>query len=479
MPKAKRKSSKEKFAYKALEYNNRRPLPSSVIKPVDGDLEFNKRPLAVASAIELEQNLALFGWAIRTWLAFTASFKFQANTGDPKKDAALESHVAERTRARGCDAQRVFSLWQMLRSYGGLRVLHGDSAMLKVYGGKLQLVEGWQIAKGKGAPKNVTASGLVMDSDEMAVESYAFCKGPSSTQLVHAQLVNWTDVIFDRFGLRPSFRGVSPLLPAFETARYYMTAAEFYWFKIKIASMFGLAIFSEENTSGGLGFQYNTGGTNVTADGTTKPAPLQYDLKPGIKLHLGKDSRAEFLESKSPPAEFLAYAKHSIRMMLAGLNIPYSLWDSEGATYSAQRADFNLFKQTAIEEREKNQLAGHDALEHLLRHDDAAGRLPAGLSYDSIDWELVPTANFILDLGKEVDAYTKLIGIGARTHDDVARELGSLRSFRDNVLIQAEELRLAKEQSVPLIRGVNPGAAQTGTEQAPADAPDTEDDQSA
>jgi hypothetical protein len=315
-------------------------------------------------------------------------------------------------------------------------VFFGDSFMLKIAGGKLQHVEAWQVAKGKGAPKTVNDNGLVMDADKLAVDGYAICTGPDSGSLVHNQVADWKNVITDKFGMRPSgFRGVSPLLPAMETARYYMTASEFYWFKIKIASMFGLAIFGDDNTSGSLGFQYTQPGETGTDTTTT------------------------------PPAEFIAYAKHSIRLILASLNLPYSLWDSEGATYSAQRADFNLFKHSALEEREKNQQAGHDALEHLLMADDAGGKLPKGLTYEKIDWELIPTATFILDLGKEVDAYTKLIGIGARTHDDVARELGSVRSFRENLRIQAEELAAAQAANVPLIRGVNPGAAQTGTTQ--------------
>lgn len=468
MAKTSRRASKTKLAHKALESNNRRPLPSPDVKGVEQDFQFYKRPLAHNSALELEENLALVGWMIRTWLSFTASFKFQANTGNPEKNISLETYVAERTRAKNCDVQRCASLWQMLKAYGGLRALYGDSTMLKVKGGKLQHIEAWQIAKGKKAPNEVGENGLVMSPDKLAVDAYAICSGTSSGDLTHVQSAPWTEVIFDKFGMRPSgFRGVSPLLPAMETARYYMTASEFYWFKIKIASMFGLAIFGDDNTTGGAnGFQYNT--TNPTPYTTpVKRAPLQYDLKPGLKLHLSKDSKAEFLESKSPPAEFLAYAKHSIRLILASFNIPYSLWDSEASNYSSMRGDFNLFKMAALEEREKNQQAGHDAIEHLLKYDDAAGLLPLGLTYKTIDWELVPTATFILDMGKEVDAYTKLIGIGARTHDDVARELGSLRSFDENIRIQSEELKKAQASGVPLIRGVNPGAAQTTTEPAP------------
>ena len=458
---ANRKQSKEQLAYKALESNNRRPLPSTVVKAVEQDMAYFKAPLAHNSAIELEQNLALIGWAIRTWLGFTASFKFQANTGTPAGNLALEKHVAERTKARNCDVQRSFSLWQMVRSYGGLRVLYGDSFMPKVQGGKLQLLESWQIAKGKGAPAGVNDNGLVLSPDGLAVDKFAVCRGADSANLAHHQLVEWQDMITDRFGLRPSgFRGVSPLLPAMETARYYMTASEFYWFKIKIASMFGLAIFGEDNTSGALGFQYNQG-TATPPETAVNKKPLQYDLKPGLKLHLGKDARAEFLESKSPPAEFLAYAKHSIRLILSALNIPYCLWDSEASNYSSMRGDFNLFKQSILEERDKNQQAAHDALEHLLKFDDAAGALPPGLTYDLIDWELIPTATFILDLSKEVDAVMKKLAIGACTYDDAARELGSIRSHSENVRIQGEEIAAANAAKVPLARGPNPGAAQT------------------
>ena len=456
-------AKRSKFAHKALESNNRRPLPSTVVNSVEQDLQFHKRPLAYNSALELEENLALIGWALRTWLGFTSSFKFQANTGDAERNALLEAHVAERTRARYCDVQRSASLWQMLRAYAGLRFLFGHSLILKAQGGKLQHIEGWQIAKGKDAPKEVNSAGLVLSPDGFAIDKFALCKGPSTGDLTHWTLADWTDCIFDKFCMRPSaFLGVSPLLPAMDTARYYMSASEFYWFKIKIASMFGLAVYGDDATSGSLGFQYATAGQTPDTKTAATKKPLQFDLRPGLKLHLNKDSRAEFLESKSPPAEFLAFAKHSIRLILSTFNLPYSLFDSEASNYSSMRGDFNLFKQSCLEERDKNQQAGHDALEHLLKYDDAAGTLPKGLKFDAIDWELVPTATFILDAGKEVDAITKKIAIGACTYDDAARELGSLRSHADNIRIQAEELAAAAAANVPLLRGVNPGAAEAG-----------------
>ena len=461
-----RTASKTKLAHNALKSNNRRPLPSSVINSVGLDQQFNKLPLAYNSAIELAENLQLVNWALNLWLGYTASFKFQANTGDDAKNKALELHVAERTRAKNCDVQRIFSAWQMIKSYGALRFLYGDSLIAKSQGGKLQIFEAWQIAKGKKAPKEVTDAGLVLDPGGFAVEKFAICKGASSGDLEHYQLAPWDSVIFDRFGLRPSgFRGVSPLLPAMETARYYMTASEFYWFKIKIASMFGLAIFGEDGDGGATGFQYNQPGTNPPD--TTPPVvrkPLQFDLKPGLKLNLKEKSRAEFLESKSPPAEFLAYAKHSIRLILSCWGIPYSLWDSEAGNYSSMRGDFNLFKQSILDERDKNQQAGHEILEHLLEFDDAAGKLPVGLTYDGVDWELVPTATFILDQSKEVAAIKDKISIAACTYDDAARELGSLRSHAENVRLQSIEIKNATTAGVPLSRESSPGAAQVGGE---------------
>lgn len=484
MPTAKRtgKAGKTKLAYKALEASRNRQLAPARVQTSDAEFDYYKRPLAWNNALDLEQNLALIGWMVRTDLAFTSSFAFQAKCKTDEQNAALEAYTLERFKPRNWDVQRRFGFEDMLRTWSAMKIWFGDSAAIKVQGGRLQLLEAWNIGKGKvpdGMPssarvalesklKTVNDNGLVLDPFG-AIQEFAVCTGQDSTSRVHNQFVPWDYMLYDGFFPRPTAtRGVSPLLPVMNHARDYMDAATFYWFKIKIASMFGIAIFSDDNTSGNLGFQYNNTGTTPPAATATTKTPLQFDMKPGLKLHLNKDSRAEFLESKSPPAEFIQYAKHTMRLILASRNIPYSLWDSEGATYSAQRADFNLYKMSALSEREKNRAIGDEMLAWAFEQDNAAGKLP--VPYEDVDWELVPRGVFILDQSKEVDAIQKKVAIGACTYDDAARELGSLRPFRENVRIQGEEIALANTAGVPLLRGPNPGASQTsgGADPEPA-----------
>lgn len=468
--KTKRSPAKTKFGYKQLEGRPARQLPPGL--SVTADREFgltgHRRNLAWNNAIDLEHNLTVIGWMIRLHLSYTANFRFQARTPDEAFNLALERHMAERSRPAAWDTQRKFSRDSMVRTFAMLKALHGDALVLKQRAGKFQIFEAWQIAKGKEAPKEVNDNGLVLDPFG-ATEGFAICSGDSSGELVHRYLAAWDECVYQMSEVRPvrptQTRGESPFLVAMDLARDQLDNRLYRLFRSKIEAMFGVVLYRDHNLKGAKDFQYNSAtATPPENDPATLP-PLHYDLRPGLKLELEREDRAEFLESKTPNQTWLDFDKNISSHLLLAFDIPYSALDSSAANYSAMRADMNRYKLAIEHERERNAEAAHEMIEWALRADVAAGTLtlPAGFDFErDVDWELVPRATFILDEGKEVDAIIKKLSIGAMTYADAAKALGSSRSFRENLAVQAEEISLANAQGVSLARGTNPGAPETG-----------------
>ena len=457
-----------RFAYRALVDGPQRQLAPARVPAADAEFAQRfKRNKAVNNAIDLEHNLSLVGWMIRLHLSYVASFRFQARTADPVWNKELEAWWYERTQARNLDVQRRMGFDSMLRAFAAGKLSHGDALVLKVQGCKLQLFEAFQIAKGKDAPERVNDNGLVLDPFT-AVEAYALATGDDSNTLTHRILAPWQDVIFQMCEVRPlrptQTRGESPLLPVLDLARDYLDNRTYRLFRSKIEAMFGIVLFRDHSKKGAHDFQ--EGQFNVDRppeEDRTNTEPLEYELRPGLKLELEKDEKAEFLESKTPGATWLPFNEQMAREMLAAYDIPYSAFDSSKANYSSARADMNRYKLSSTHERNMNNGAAVEMTEHIIRHDFAAGTMPtrAGASAEEIDFEHIPQGTFLLDLSKEIDAELKKVAAGVQTHDDLGKALNAPRSFRETVDILSNERAYAASKGVVLQIGATPGAAQT------------------
>lgn len=458
-------TGKTRASYAALQQSTSRRQQSYSIVSADKEFSTGTRKLAWNSALDLEQNLTLAGFAVRTHLNFVSSFSFQARCKEEKFNPVLETWFREQSRKHHVDICRRMGLADLVRCFAGLKVWFGDSAILKLAGGKLQLLEAWMIAKGEGAPEGVNENGLILDQYG-AVDSYAVAIKSENGSMQHKALVPWQEMEFDGYFTRAAqTRGVSPLMPAINHARDYLDATNFQLLKEKIAAMFGMVIYRDRTKSGRHTFDYS----GNDADTKAAEGPLQYALKPGLKLELEVNEKAEFLESKTPSSEWMAFAKSLIRLILAAIDLPYSIWDSEAANYSSMRADWNRYRLSALNEREKNRSTLDNLTEHIIRAGIASGslKLPKNATWDDVDWEWVPLATFILDLSKELDAILKKISAGLQTRADACKELGT-GEFADIADRLGKEEKLLREKGVTITLG-QPGAT-VSTDPAPAGA---------
>jgi capsid protein len=183
---------------------------------------------------------------------------------------------------------------------------------------------------------------------------------------------------------------------------------------------------------------------------------LDYELRPGLKLELEKGEDAKFLESTTPSANWLEFSKELIRLILAAKRIPYSLWDSKGATYSAQRGDFNRYKISCREEQAANKAAYREACEHILSWGFATGdlELPPGVTdVEDLRFELVPRGTFILDTTKESAAIQQQVAGGHLTNEDACHQLGTGDFYEIQQRLAAEQ-KFQRSLGIQVVLGI-------------------------
>ena len=441
-----RKLSKEQLAFQALQYSQSRPPIWPVVRSEDFELRGHRRALSWATALDLSQNLTLVSWAVRFHQNFTSSFEFQPRTDDPEYNAYLKSWFTKRT-GKACDVHKRQSLSTMFRNWCAIKVLYGDALMAKIRDpetgtGRLQLVEAWQIAKGfvdgKVAPDKraqaqaevdlLNDQGLLLD-DFGAVRAFGIASGDSSGDLVHRMLLPFDAAVYDGFFVRPTAtRPPSPLLPAMNFARDFLDNVQYRLTRAKIEAMFGLVIHRDHNLVGNHDFLYGRGLQGAPPEANVAVPMLEYDLRPGLKLELEREDKAEFLESKTPSKEWLDFSDQLCRLILASLDIPAELFDGKGTNFSQQQSAFNLYKISAFEERDKNKAALGEAIDHILDGGvaDDSLLLPRGIHNASdIPYALIPRGVFILDAARSVDAILKQLAAGLLTFADASHQLGN------------------------------------------------------
>lgn len=451
-------------AYRALNWSPSRQPINPVVLSTDREFLGVRRQLATNTAYDLDHNFALWGKMVRTHQTYTSLNEFMPASDDPVYDRELKAWYEERNDPDTVDAQGKRTIEEIITTFAGLKVFGGFAFILKCQNGQLQLFENWNMAKGEGAPPEVNDHGYIADLAGKIVK-IAIATGDSSANLVHRYLADRSEVIIDGFSSRTAGHlWESPLLPAMNHARDLLDAHSYYLLKCKIAAMFGFYWFRDSQKKSALDFTYQqgTGGGNPGLDSTgqaTAAAPVQpamplVELKPGMVIQGEQNDKAGFLESQSPPAEFVAMEIETGRLILDALDIPLSFEHPDRANYSSMRADANRYKNSCHRERTKNARAQRKCTDHVMRagiadrtmpiHSKLNGKLPR--------YMLVPKGIFLLDASKEMPAILAKLNAGLDDFESSCHELGT-GNFFDKIDLQARQRAYAAAKKVPLNLG--------------------------
>ena len=434
----------QQYTYRALFYNTGR-MPLMPITRSD-DFEFigARRQLAHNIAFTLDQNLPLIGWAARTHLNYVSLFEFQPDTNDDTLNDELAEWYHDRNDEERLDVQGRLGGDEMLSVYAGLKVYCGYSAILKVDGGRCQLFEAWQMARGAGCEADEKKFGVKIDNQGLVLDKFgkivmvALCNGESSGALKHIRLVPRNEILIGGFTNRASTAlYASPLLPAMELAQDYLDVQQYQVLQAKVASQFGFYWLRDHTKNGpanfdrfnALGYGGENGGPAHVENGQPQeawqPTPLT-GISPGMMLEGQQGDKVGFITADIPSPQWDLQGQRVVRMILASMDIPDCFWDTGKANYSSMRVSAGLYKQSCFRERRKNARIRRGMNTHLFRWGVADGTLPISSKFtpENLPYKLVPRGVYLLDTAKELSGVLAAIGAGLTDFETAAADLG-------------------------------------------------------
>lgn len=448
-------------SYDATRDRQRRRPPKMRTYHEDQHAKNQERTKLIASARDVQRNFTIAKWAIGKHLDFVSSFTFQAKTGDPELDRDLEAIIAAWSDRHRCDVARRHPFRRFIRLAEARRCVDGDFGFLKIAAapgsalrGKLQAIEGDKIATPRDLPTSFVredfVNGVKVSKGGAAVQ-YCLCDRHNGSP-VFRRIVSADNLIlhafYDRFDQN---RGISPITSALNTLQDVYEGFDYALAKLKVAQMFGLAVFRADD--GEMGNETDTDGDGVKDEVAFGRGPFQLDLD--------AEDRAEFLEARTPPTETTEFLKLMIHVALRSLDIPYSFFDESFTNFYGSRG--GLIQYLKSTKSKVDDLK--DTLNELTKWRlglfvaDGELSLPSGMDFSDLRWEWVPDGVPWWDPVKEVKGHTMAIAAGLTDYQRVCREAGT--DFYDNVD------RIAEQQAYAADRGVSLNLGMTSGPQAP------------
>ena len=437
------------LAYEAAESNTQRRQPSSTIKSTDQLLTPQKRKRLQSKARHLQENFTIAAWAIRRHLDYVSRFSFQAQTGDPGLDAELENLVAWYGRPANCDQAGRHGLASIVRMAEERRTVDGDCFFIKLRSGHLQAIESDRV-RDPEKPESIKSRGVWVHGVKVGPSgrplSIAVHKRTDRGSYEFQKTIRAANVYqlgyYDRFD---QVRGVSPLAPAITTFQDVYEGFDYALAKMKVSQLFGLVFYREAAEAISLP-------TATTDDAApADPAGNGYSIDFGkgpIALDLEPGDKAEFLEPKTPPAEFQKFSEVMIGAALKSLDIPLSLYDEAHTNYSGARSALIHYQRSVRIKSEQlrellNRITGWRLKMFIA---DGQLDLPAGARLD-FDW--IPAGVPWFDPTKEIAGDVAAINAGLTTRSQVIKERHG-RDFRDVIDQLAAEQRYIDDAGLVL-----------------------------
>jgi len=416
--------------YDAVGSSNRRRLPATVLRDEDRELLPQSRGAMVAAARDIRRNYSIAAWAIRKHLDYVSTFTFQSRTGDADLDARIENLMAWWGRRENCDVAARHPLPRLTRLLEAHRVVDGDVFLLKLLDGRVQGIEGDRVRNPWGGlPPGVAAGSLLhgvqVDSPGKAL-AYSVCRRIGGTGFEFERLLPAAWVYhhgyFDRLD---QVRGVTPLSSALNDFRDCYEAKDYALAKMKISQLFGLIFYREAAEE--MGVVTPQASADAASAGTSTPEYYEVDLGKGpFKVELDPGDRAEWLETKSPAAETLAFFQAMIEAALKSLDLPMSFYDGSRTNFFGSRAELNHYLAgAAIKRRDIQDMLGWLTAWRLgMSVDRGLLKLPAGLKLRDLKSEWVHAGLPWWNPQQEVNADIQALAGALTSRQRVTKERG-------------------------------------------------------
>lgn len=346
-----------------------------------------------------------------------------------------------------CDAAGKFDREKMWRIAEARRVLDGDCAIVLTSRGQMQGIQADLIrnpsrpAKGEDWINGV----LVSETGQplrYCVHSRRGYSGVCNERQIRAANIIHYGFFTERFAA-DAVRGVSPLTAALDPLRDLKESVALAQARAKVAQVFAMAI--TRDGEGALGDPNDPNDPDEVATGYA----VDFDRPQLLDLSPGDD--AKFLESRTPSTEFQSFTKLVTMLSLKALDIPYSLFDGEKATFHGARAEWLNYVHSCQEKRADQVTARGEYTVWKFRQWIRDGRLvlPSGMRISDIEFTWIPkNSTPWWDKSKETRGDRDAVRCGFDNPMRIAAEKGFV--WKDNIDATAEAIRYAKEKGVPL-----------------------------
>ena len=340
-------------AYDATASSPHRSSPATTIKGGDVLLNKNKRKIGAATVQEQMTNSALLAWAVRKHVDYVSRFEINFRSGNPELDKEVKSLLGWHGRRANFDLGKRHSRNQWMRIFELNKIMNGDAVGIKVKGGKLQGIDSTQISKPQDWNKNsdtnkqkkVSDFGLILGKLGEVLE-YCVCTRNKNNRLIFDHFEKAENILFD--GIFTGFnqtRGHSPLLAAMNDCIDLSDIVLYSKIKLKLANIFGLAVFRD--TADSLG--------NPSFDDDGEPEAVSEISPEQINiLDLNQNDKIEKFETNSPGANSIEFMGKLTQIVMLSLDIPYTSFDSSKASFSARIGDRAEYEESAEFKRDKN-----------------------------------------------------------------------------------------------------------------------------
>jgi len=439
------------MVYDAVRSTKRRQAITQETRSEDEVLQSADRKSLLSASNDLRRNYVLAAWMLRKHVDYIATFDFQPRGRDSGLKRDLNDFVEWWSHKRNFDVSDRFSRNEFMRLAEATRTGQGDCFVYKISSGYLQLIEGDRIANPTYGQlpdrynRNDFVHGVkILKSGKpkfFILNNRREGGGYVYNSVVPAKYMT-QHAYWDRVDTR---RGITPLAPVINTLKDTYEGITYALAKAKVSQMFGL-IFKRAA-------EMSIGEVDDGVDDTDDEDKSAYDIDFGkgpFVADLDPGDEADFLESKTPSAEFRDFWEIMAGLVLKCLDIPYSFYNESFTNYSGARGAVLQYEYSANEKRRQN----IDLINELFRWRLGVAivngdfpRLPRGMTINTVPIAWVPrTSPWIdpLNPNKEAEAINKVVEGKVLSRQALLRRMNI--NFWDVIEELAEEEEAIKER---------------------------------
>jgi capsid protein len=424
---------------------------------------------------DLEQNFGLFRSIIsKVALYAVGQLRYQARTGDEKKNRQIEAYLRRRFKKKSCDISGRYSFRQLAAIALQSALRDGDMAWLYRKTGdgvRIQGIESDRI--GGNVAMSLTpdyVQGISFDPDTGAVKSYRVYE-----RTVADAYVNPKDIAEENISLFmdpwrvDQYRGITPFAPVVNTARDLKEVLEATLIGVKFENYHGGFITNDAGRLTDNDANYVINSTQTGANGT---ALTEEKMQFGVLRYLPTGSKIDLVKSERPSGQWQSYTAMLVRDIALALNLPFGfVYDLAGLGGPSARMDAQQAHRVIQGWQQMLVECGLDAAKDRMLMDGlASGDVEGGDEVFNGVWQFPPAIT--IDAGRESAAGIAEVRAGMRTKADWYAEEGKDAEEQQAIIVSEARSTiesaktLSQETGVPvnialdLIESKNPNPTQ-------------------